>query len=460
MSKSIQPPVELPVGSRLGWELENTFENDQLHSVADSAVLVRSLRQSRERWLLSTFPKFSGKTRHTKVPIPDAPPPPPPHTIQMRGRCNVEIGPHIFSDTIFYEVHYLPTQTPTSSYSTPRPYPTSWQATTPYASSYLQSSSLSASQQASNSIAPLELTTVTPALINQVNSAASSNPILANLLQLAAAGTATKDQLKTLGLLIQSLASRESAALASAAASQQQNNTGPSTSIPQPSVKPFDVVLEFCEMPNERWLFPRGPNVCERVDGTAVDGFYDVDITTCIPFKKADGPTTENAEESTSENAKPPEKTPQVVKLRLKKAPFSIWDTLYRWVGGEQEMCKNREHLKDLKGPDRVYLGYQLFPGSLLSQLRAVSTNIYPMKSIKPAQSSSRSSKKRTTVRKETSKQQINEAASTKQQRRSQPPKRGPTQILCQACGKSDVPLIHGGRERYTLSCAQRLTNG
>lgn len=323
-----------------------------------SAVLVRSLRQSRERWLLSTFPKFSSKARPSKSA--EALPPPPPHTIQTRGRCDVTIGPHIFSDTIFYEVHYLPTQlsVPSSS-SNVRPYQSSWQSVMPYGTSYARSTPVVPTLPTPSipSIDSSALASVSPALINQVNSAASSNPILANLLQAAAGGNATDEQLKTLGLLIQSLASRDSAANSSSQATQQQ----PSTSLPssllvtQPPVKPFDVVIEFCEMPNERWLFPRGPRVCERIlDKVTTDAAYDVDITTCIPFAKAPDATTSSTSATAdqpvaeTESQQKPEKTPYAVKLTLKKAPFTVWDTLRRWVGDEQEMSKHKEYLQNL----------------------------------------------------------------------------------------------------------------
>lgn len=323
-----------------------------------STVLVRSLRQSRERWLLSTFPKFSSKARPSKSAEPL--PPPPPHTIQTRGRCDVIIGPHIFSDTIFYEVHYLPTQLSVPSSSNTRPYQSSWQSVTPYGTSYSQSTPV-APALPTPSIPSLDssaLASVSPTLINQVNSAASSNPILANLLQAAAGGNATDEQLKTLGLLIQSLASRDSTANSPGQATQQQQ---PSTSLPsslfvtQPPVKPFDVVVEFCEMPNERWLFPRGPRLCERIlDKVTTDAAYDVVITTCIPFAKAPdatpSSTSATAEQpaAETESQPKPEKTPQAVAMTLKKAPFTVWDTLRRWGGDEQEMSKHKEYLENL----------------------------------------------------------------------------------------------------------------
>ncbi|KAF8641241.1 hypothetical protein AX17_000875 [Amanita inopinata Kibby_2008] len=466
MSKPTQPhlSIDLPVGSRLGWEHENTVENDALHSVADSAVLLHSLRQSRERWLNSIFPKFSSKARPSKSSEVPPPTPPPPHTIQTRGCCDLEIGPHVFPDTTFYEVHYLSTQ-PQATPSNVAPYKTTWQATSPYSTSYAQSTlapSTSVLQPPTTTTSSASLTvtaTITPALINQVNSAASSNPILANLLQLAAAGRASSDQLKTLGLLIQSLASPDPAAIASGAVSQSQasNTLSSSLLVTQPPVKLFDLVIEFREMPNQRWLFPRGPNVCERVlDSNAIEIGYDVIITTCIPFEKNVAEKISDVqEEPISDTPKPPEKTPQAIKFCLKKAPLAVWDTLHRWAGNEQEMNKHREYLQSLNGPDRVYLGYQLLPGTLLTQLQVAAANAHPMKLIKPGLYASRS-KKRTARRRGSEhpvKQAGDDTSSAKQRRRSQTKKNTSLQILCLSCGKTDVPLILGGR--YCRPCVE-----
>ena len=50
------------------------------------------------------FPKFSTRARGTKV----AEVVPPPHTIKAHGKYDLTIGPHVFSNTAIYEVHYLP----------------------------------------------------------------------------------------------------------------------------------------------------------------------------------------------------------------------------------------------------------------------------------------------------------------------------------------------------------------
>lgn len=49
MTKPNHPPVniDLPVGSKLGWELENTVESDSLHSIADRYAILCSFPASR-----------------------------------------------------------------------------------------------------------------------------------------------------------------------------------------------------------------------------------------------------------------------------------------------------------------------------------------------------------------------------------------------------------------------------
>ena len=182
---------------------------------------------------------------------------------------------------------------------------------------------------------------LTPHLIQQVNSAASSNPILANLLQLAAAGNATQDQLKTLGLLIQSFAS-----LSSLSSTHSQVQLGPSTNstygsytgFSTPPVKEFDLVLEFRETPNERWYFPRVPVYVERKPPPGTPNELDVTMLTCVPFNIDKQPPTA---EHDGEN---PLQYPII--LTLKNTPYTIWETIWRWVGGESKNTTNKVHIE------------------------------------------------------------------------------------------------------------------
>ena len=151
------------------------------------------------------FPKFSSRGRGGKQPDVV----PPPHTIYNRGRCTLQIGPHFFMDTTMFEVHYRPfpvavSQLTTFAYQPPgNPSP---QAV--HQPQTLSSPSPTSAGESTALLSSLSSTLpVPPSLISQVNAATTSNPTLASLLQLAASGRATPDQLKTLGLLIQSLAS-------------------------------------------------------------------------------------------------------------------------------------------------------------------------------------------------------------------------------------------------------------
>lgn len=309
--------------------------------------------------MFRAFPKFSGKARVNKTAEAPA-----PHTIQARGKCDLEIGPHIFPDTVFYEVHYLPMQPSISPYLH-QSNPPSWQATTPYSASQVSYSQAStsinrsaaqtagASAAVEKSTSPLissltTVTTITPALINQVNSAASSNPILSNLLQLAAAGRASPDQLKTLGLLIQSLAAAVDTPFPSTSylPTQQVNPATTSfplsyhpTSSPSP-VKEFDVVVEFRETPSEKWVLPRVPATCDKAQDND-----DVVINIRVPFDKPQEPHA-------SENSHQPDAVqnpiPQIASLRLKKAPATVWNTISRWIGGEEKAKTNRKILDEL----------------------------------------------------------------------------------------------------------------
>lgn len=196
--------------------------------------------------------------------------------------------------------------------------------------------------------------TITPALINQVNSAASSNPTLANLLQLAAAGLATPDQLKTLGLLIQSLAYSESAhPVPPPLTATQLPALAPSSVITPPiaPVKEFDLVLEFRESPNERWVFPRGLVTCERTASEpAVNALCRAVIKTCLPFPKPAEPEPSSVSGEAVPLAGPAILEPQLVTFILERTPLAIWDTMSRWAGDQEKLQQNKMKLDAMVG--------------------------------------------------------------------------------------------------------------
>ena len=188
-----------------------------------------------------------------------------------------------------------------------------------------------------------DVTSITPVLINRVNTAASANPILSNLLQLAAAGHASADQLKTLGLLIQSLANMEE--LPSATASIQQSATAANHYQKSQPIKDFDLVLEFREAPAERWVFPRVPVYGER-KSTSSTG-QDILLTTCIPFSMVKNSIPDLSQQSSLETATE-SPAQHIVTLRLIEAPWAIWDTIYRWIGGEDKLRSNKIQIDNL----------------------------------------------------------------------------------------------------------------
>ncbi|KAI0257164.1 hypothetical protein BJV78DRAFT_15495 [Lactifluus subvellereus] len=488
---------DFPVGPKPEWELEQP-ESDQeislpLKNVADSLLVFHSLKQSRSNWLSSTFPKFSSKSRGGKVSDTI----PPPHTIRSLGKFDFQVGPHIFPDTSVYEAHYLNStpvpQVPRSGSN--QPSTSTWQTAphyraptfTPYFP-YTTPAAPSVAIPPSVQRAPTPLvsavaseTPITPALINRVNDAASTDPILANFLQLAASGRATSDQLKTLALLIQSLATAPSSSIPASALSSisgsephsllnllsaQTPSSTPSSSapatppasltyshptheysIPQSSAptssqppKEFDLVLEFPEKPYDRWLVPRVPVVCER--RPSIGNIETILLLVALPFPK---PTQEEAESATSTTTDSPQ---EVVQFRITKVHTAFWDSLLNWAGGSAKVETNRNILEKIAIPERVYLQHRLPEGDLLTKLQAAAVP-YSMKLIKPAHGDRVSTRRRATLKRSGSSTESSQgAATTPKRKRPSQSKAGSAskKIACVSCGQGDVPLMMGGR--------------
>ncbi|KAH0837994.1 hypothetical protein J3R83DRAFT_6231 [Lanmaoa asiatica] len=302
---------------------------------------------------------------------------------------------------------------------------------------------------------------VPPGLISQVNTAATSNPTLANLLHLAASGRATPDQLKTLGLLIQSLASSPVTGIpATTSQPSAQGTDSSSTPFPtapaatqqyqyQAPIKDFDIVVEFREAPSDRWVFPRGPAMCEFVstsrDPTSIG---DLTISTIVPFPGMTPPQDPSGSE-TSAPAESPSK--QVVEFQFKTVNSYIWDTFSRWVGSKEKMEENRKILEENEPPEQKFLAYRLPEGSQLTQIQNAALPSYAMKPIKPSTESGRP-KRRSAPRK--SAQDPPGSPTTKRKRQAQPKSQvPPPKIACFVCGQANVPLIMGGR--YCRPCVE-----
>lgn len=420
--------LNLPVGPVAKWEVNtNATRLSELKTVAESCLVLQSLRQSRDRWLSSTFPKFSTKPRGSRAPGVV----PPPHSITFQGRCDLEIGPHIFRDTAFFEVRYLSQFTPQQYDPASNP-----SQGTPGASSSAQRASTPLISSLTSEV------TVTPALVSQVNRAAATNPTLAHLVYLAATGQATQEQVKTLGLLIQSMATTRNNADSAASTSSHQGADamlllpGPQGLHPTSS-QDFDLVMEFKELPNERLLFPRVPVVCTSLAASsdAPLGTRNIGITTCLPF-----PTAGN------------QGPPQLVNLCLRRASSVISDLLSRWAGDEEKMANNQRILDQTRVYERVYLAHRLPEGDLLKEIRAAAIPSAPMKPIKPSSGDDTRQKRRTAPMKprrrtggphDMLRGGIHKKQAPEPDSSSFPIK---PRIACFSCHQTDVPLLMGGR--------------
>ena len=236
----------------------------------------------------------------------------------------------------------------------------------------------------------------TQELINKVNYAASTTPALARLLRAAASGIATADEIRTLGYLIQSLATMDTDSAGSLPPSplpEQQPTSGVSTgaayykSYPTvPPIREFDLVLEFSEAPSERWLFPRVP-VCAQKSPSTVNGYatYDIKLTAIVPFPPAHYDKTETS--TLVEPTVVDLSLQYAQQLHLDGAPAAVWDTINRWLGSEDKLKINKDAIDRLVGavsfPERslivfqprrplTFLSHRLKPGSLLDSIKSV----------------------------------------------------------------------------------------
>ncbi|KAG0707502.1 hypothetical protein DFH29DRAFT_994938 [Suillus ampliporus] len=472
--------INLPVGQEPDWETDNTeHDPSKLKSAANSFVILQSLKQSREKWLRSAFPKFSSRSRGGKP----ADAIPPPHTMYNRGRCTLEIGPHIFTETTIFEVHYHPVLVHTA------PVPTYAQQSS--------SISISAAPQGSSTTpalsSPPNTPSIPPTLINQVNAAALSNPTLANLLQLAASGNASMDQLKNLGVTIQQLASSSGVNLdASSMQSTQAQNTATavahgtaSSNQPVYQTKDFDIVIEFRECPTDRWIFPRGPAVGNFTPVPGSMGSYgEITLSTRVPFEQRPKVVLESQPDGQARSKTP--EPQEVVTFLFTGAGAAVWDSILRWIGPEDKVEENRKILESIKTPGRVYLAHRLAEGSLLAHIQNAAVPSFSTKLLRSAAESSNKPKRKAALRKPPQSQsqprpqpqpqslpqplpqpapppqdagsahQSGEPAlpPPKKRRQSQPkPTPSLPKIACFACGQTDVPLIMGGR--YCRPCVE-----
>ncbi|KAF7311108.1 hypothetical protein HMN09_00655000 [Mycena chlorophos] len=311
--RNAMPTLTLP--TKRGIDDLDSDDEPKLATAAESGVLAASLLRSRENWLKSIFRLFSSENQAAPV-----------HTATSCGVCSISIGGlHVFPETTFYEVRYSATPP-----APPSPAP-AW----PYGS------------LAQN-----------PGIIQAMNTAAAANPIFANMLANAAAGTASTIELQTLSFLVQSL----------------PGHAAPVASTPiQATSTNFQLVLQYSESPSERWLIPRGPAIYEKA--TAGDDFT---LTFAIPLQGGSAAQDDFTAVPTLGTS-----AAQVVTMDFKKPPTTLSDTISRWIVGTER--ENRMRLTKLKEQSkRNYLVYRVAPKDVIANLQGVSGTDYTMTSIKP----------------------------------------------------------------------------
>lgn len=292
---------------------------------------------ARDQWLNCTFRKFTSRARGAKIPEP-----PPPHTIMSRGKCDLIAGPHQFRQTTFYEVHYMQ---PASAVPTYR---------LPSTSTVANSSTTSGTQQTTITPAPSTIPscssdnqdvsqlrlalgggleyTISSDLVARIHHEASVNPIFAAKFRLAVEPNATPEQIRNFAFALPHLPGvKISGAPSSLTLSTEQQ-------LYLPPVREWDLVIEYQETPNERWLIPRGSLAsCSRLLSKDGSGLSEVSLTLRLPIPPAS---------SQPEDPSPPEPSldkipPRPIKLGLRKAPNAVYDLILNWIGGED---KNRDN--------------------------------------------------------------------------------------------------------------------
>ncbi|KAG8787723.1 hypothetical protein FRC12_015343, partial [Ceratobasidium sp. 428] len=374
-------------------ENQNDSKGTKL-SVADSLVLLQSLKQSRSIWLTKAFLRFSTRSTNKADQVHPAP---PPHTLSLAGTCDLEIGPHLFPQTNIYFVQYQYAHPP-APIPVPKPVPAPISVPAPAPSP-------------TQPVAPITVSHELHAKTLQVLAAAAKDPELKIILDLAGQGRANVTQLRVLGSTIKAIEagtypnvpetgtqpSTSASVTAPTASTSRQPapvplpaptpvpvaqvtpSPAPSTiprlvpvpvPIPVPTSAPIPTVpaipttailLEFSERPVDRWLLPSEYVLLDK----SRNG--DVLLSTFYPFD-AYIPTGSIGANGAAVRSKPA----HPLTIRFLAAPTGVWTALSRTCtiispGNAQSVLA--EVITNV--PARTYLQYRIAPGSLWEDLKA-----------------------------------------------------------------------------------------
>jgi hypothetical protein len=183
------------------------------------------------------------------------------------------------------------------------------------------------------------------------------NKLVCSVLQ----GTVTTDELQTLApLAVQVYPSTVSIPTATSTTLTPYQFPNVVHSIP--TVKAFDLVIEFKEAPSERWLVPRGPALLERKSDK------DTTLTLCLPYDQVAVPVTDTQQQQDTTGKSNPaegEDTREAVSLLLKNVPPFIAEMLALWIGGQETVDRNRAIINKLVTPSsfsRLWFPWLILP--------------------------------------------------------------------------------------------------
>jgi hypothetical protein len=177
--------------------------------------------------------------------------------------------------------------------------------------------------------------TISADLVARIHYEASVNPIFATKFRLAVDPNATPEQIRNFAFALPHLPGvKVSGAPTSLTLSTEQ--------VRLPPVREWDLVIEFKEAPNERWLIPRGTLAsCSRLVSKDSSCLPDVSLTLRLPLPQTQPKSTNSAEQNPSTENSTSDAGPRPVKFILHQTPNAVYDLILNWIGGDD---KNREN--------------------------------------------------------------------------------------------------------------------
>jgi hypothetical protein len=193
--------------------------------------------------------------------------------------------------------------------------------------------------------------TISADLVARIHYEASVNPIFATKFRLAVEPNATQEQIRNFAFALPHLPG----VTVSGVPTSLTLSTEQQQKVRLPPVREWDVVMEFSEAPNERWLIPRGTLAsCSRLVNKGASILSDVSLTLRLPLPDVQ-PTNTCAEESKISEEKPSDPVPpQAVKFMLNQAPDAVYDLILRWIGGGDKNAANATTLAKIVSCRRI----------------------------------------------------------------------------------------------------------